>query len=69
VQEKMRIACKFLVVKPKEEDRCEDGRIILKCILRKSIGSMWVGFIWLRIGPVVGFCKLLDLLKGNLLTM
>jgi len=35
VQEKMRIACKFLVVKPKGKDSCEDGRIILKCILRK----------------------------------
>jgi hypothetical protein len=41
----MRIACKFLVVKPKGKDSCEDGRIILKCILK--IDWKYVGWIYL----------------------
>ena len=27
-----------------------DGRIILRCILRKWEGGAWTGLIWLRIG-------------------
>jgi hypothetical protein len=27
-----------------------DERIILKWILRKLCGSVWIGFVWLRIG-------------------
>jgi hypothetical protein len=32
------------------EDRCLDGRIILRWILRKGDGRAWTGLIWLRIG-------------------
>jgi hypothetical protein len=31
------------------EDLSVDGRIILKCILKNSVGA-WAGLIWLRIG-------------------
>jgi hypothetical protein len=44
-------AYKVLVGKPKKfhvEDRCVDGRIILKLILRE-VGA-WNGVNWLRIG-------------------
>jgi hypothetical protein len=34
-----------------------DGRIILKRILKKYGLEVWVGFMWLRIRPVVGFCE------------
>jgi hypothetical protein len=27
-----------------------DGRITLRCIIKKQDGRMWTGFIWLRIG-------------------
>jgi hypothetical protein len=33
-----------------------DGKIILKLVLEKSNG-MWIGFIWLRIGPVMSPCE------------
>jgi hypothetical protein len=37
----------------RERDRLEVlgvvGRIILKCILKKYIGTTWTGLIWLRI--------------------
>jgi hypothetical protein len=36
------------------EDLSTNGRIILKCILRKYGGNVWTGFIWLRIGTVAG---------------
>jgi hypothetical protein len=45
---------KFLVRKPEEKlslgrlDR--DGRIILEWIIKKQVGRVWTGFIWLRIG-------------------
>jgi hypothetical protein len=32
------------------EDLDIDGRIILKCILKKLIGMVWARFIWSRIG-------------------
>jgi hypothetical protein len=32
------------------EDPGVDGRIILKCIVKKWDGEAWTGFIWLRIG-------------------
>ena len=48
----------FWWVNLREIDRFEDldidGRIILKCILNKSVGSAWTGFIWLRIGTNSG---------------
>jgi hypothetical protein len=31
------------------KDIGEDGRIILKLILQKQFGKVWVGFIWLKI--------------------
>jgi hypothetical protein len=34
----------------KLEDTGIDGRIILKCILRKNDLGVWIGFIWRRIG-------------------
>jgi len=36
-----------------------DGRIILKLISKKSVGSTWTGFMWLRIGTSGG------ILHGN----
>jgi hypothetical protein len=30
------------------EDPGVDGRIILKCIIKKWDGEAWTGFIWLR---------------------
>jgi len=32
------------------EDRGVDGRIILRCILKKWDVEAWTGLIWLRIG-------------------
>jgi len=38
----------------RERDYCEDpgvdGRIILRCILRKWDVEVWTGLIWLRVG-------------------
>jgi len=31
-------------------DPSADGRIILRCIIRKWDVGIWTGFIWLRIG-------------------
>jgi hypothetical protein len=31
-----------------------DGKIISKCILRKSGWKVWTGCIWLRIGTTAG---------------
>jgi hypothetical protein len=31
-----------------------DGRIILKWILKKQNGRMWIGFFWLRMGTSGG---------------
>jgi hypothetical protein len=35
----------------------EDGRIILKWILRKLGVRVWSGFVWLRIRFIGGFCE------------
>jgi hypothetical protein len=32
------------------EDPGVDGRIILKCMVKKWDGEAWTGLIWLRIG-------------------
>jgi hypothetical protein len=32
------------------EDLGIDGMMILKCILGNSVGELWIGFIWIRIG-------------------
>jgi hypothetical protein len=29
-----------------------NGKIILKCTLKKEAGSMWIGIMWLRIGTI-----------------
>jgi len=34
-----------------------DGKVILGWILRKYGRKVWTGFIWFRIGPVVGCCE------------
>jgi hypothetical protein len=34
-----------------------NGRIILKQILKKHDVTAWNGFIWLRIGSLVGSCE------------
>jgi hypothetical protein len=38
---------------PKERDHLEDlsvdGRIVMKWILKECDGTVWTGFIWLRI--------------------
>jgi hypothetical protein len=36
------------------EDTCIDRRIILKWIVKKSVGKTWTGLIWLRRGTVGG---------------
>jgi len=44
--------------KPEGEDYFEylriEERIILKCILKKYSGRVWVGFNWLRMGTSRG---------------
>jgi len=34
-----------------------DWRLMLERILNKSVGRVWNGLIWLRIGKVAGFCE------------
>jgi hypothetical protein len=36
------------------EDLAVDGKIILEWILKKQVGRVWTGFIWLRIGTSGG---------------
>jgi hypothetical protein len=38
-----------LAEKPEEKDLGVDVKIILKCILGKYGGKVWIGCIWLRI--------------------
>ena len=38
----------------KMKDTVGDG-IILKCMLKKSVGMVWAGFFWLRVGIGGGF--------------
>ena len=38
------------------EDRGIDARIILQCIVRKSVGRVWTGLIYLRIGTGGRLC-------------
>jgi hypothetical protein len=49
-----RNACRILVGNQKERDHWEDedvgGWAILKWILERSVGMVWIGSIWLRIG-------------------
>jgi hypothetical protein len=32
------------------EDLVVNGKIMLKCIIGRQGGKVWIGFIWLRIG-------------------
>jgi hypothetical protein len=41
-----------------------DGRIILKCILKKPVGRAWTGLIWLRIGTGGGILRPLKWIIG-----
>jgi hypothetical protein len=45
----------------KERDHWEDqdvgGWTILKWMLERQDGMVWIGLIWLRIGPVEGSCE------------
>ena len=36
------------------EDLCINGRIILRCILKKWTGEAWTGLIWLEIETACG---------------
>jgi hypothetical protein len=44
--------------KPKTRNRLEDlgvdGRIALKCILNEQYRRVWSGFIWIKMGNVIG---------------
>jgi hypothetical protein len=37
-----------------------DGRIILKCILKKCGLRFWTGFIWLRIDSIYGLFTIIN---------
>jgi hypothetical protein len=52
-------AYRVLVEKPEETTwmTSVDGRILLKFILKKQSGSLWIGVIWLRLGTCGGSCK------------
>jgi hypothetical protein len=54
--------------KVKEKSYFEDlrtgGKTVLKWILEKQIGRVWTGFIWLKIGQVVGSCEHRGSIKG-----
>lgn len=39
------------------ENRGIEGRILLKCMSKKKDESVMTGFIWFRIGKVVGCCE------------
>jgi hypothetical protein len=39
------------------EDLGIDGRIILKCIIKKKGATVWTGFIWFRTGASGGSCE------------
>jgi hypothetical protein len=39
------------------EDLAVDGRVLLKCVVKKWVEEAWTGLIWLRIGTVEGFCE------------
>jgi hypothetical protein len=45
----------------KERDNSEDlgvdRRMILEWTLEKQVGKVWIGFLWLRMGPVAGSCE------------
>jgi hypothetical protein len=49
----------IVVEKPEAENHSEDlgvdRRIILEWIVGKQGGKMWIGFIWLRVGPSGAF--------------
>jgi hypothetical protein len=53
-----RDAYMILVGKPEGKSHCEDqdvgGRTILKWILERQDGVVWIGLIWLRIGTSRG---------------
>ena len=42
--------CGNLRVRRHLEDLCVDGRIMLKVIVKQSVGRDWSGSVWLRIG-------------------
>jgi hypothetical protein len=50
-----------LVGKSKGKDHWEEqdigGWTVIKWILERSSGMVWIGLIWLRIGPVEGSCE------------
>jgi hypothetical protein len=52
--EEIRNTYRILVRKPEGkkhlEDLRTDGRIILKLILKRQGGRVWIGFTWLKIG-------------------
>jgi hypothetical protein len=60
--EEKRNAYRILVGKPEGKDHWEDqdvdGWTLLKWILERSDGMVWIGMMWLRIeGPVKDSCE------------
>jgi len=47
------------------EDMCRDGKIILKCVLKKKEGRVWTLFTCSRYGAVVGPCRHSNELLGS----
>lgn len=47
------------------EDICRDGRIILKCVLKKKEDTVWTLFTFSRYRAVVGPCRHSNELLGS----
>jgi len=62
-----------LKVRGHSEDFGTDGRIIIEWILKKQVGKLWIGFIWLKTDQWQEFVNMVmnlhvPLNTGNFLT-